>query len=262
MAENPYAAPKSHVADVDPEMPDGNFVPDGRAVPTGNGWKWLADGWAFTGGQRLTFIGLTLLVIVLWIVVNFIPLIGPFALSLFFPVIAAGFLLGCDAVRRGESLEVGHLFAGFKHQTGKLVALGAISIGASIVFVLIMFLILGTSFFPMLAGTEQPAPEDVGPFLTNLLLAMLVVLAISIPFAMAMWFAVPLVVFNQLDIGEALKTSFFACLKNMLPFLVWGVVVFFIGIVASIPLFLGWLLLLPTLWASMYLIYRDVFYET
>jgi uncharacterized membrane protein len=261
MAENPYAAPKTHVADVDPALPDGDFIPDGRAVPTGNGWKWIADGWAFTGGQRLTFIGLALLVIVLWFVANFIPFIGPLAVSLFFPVISAGFMLGCDAVRRGEPLEVGHLFAGFKHRTGQLIALGAVSIGAGIVFALIAFLILGASFFPLMMGEVQPAPEDVGPLLTTVLLTMLVVMAISIPFAMAMWFAVPLITFNQLGIAEALKTSFFACLKNLLPFLVWGVAVFFLAIVASIPLFLGWLLLLPTLWASMYLIYRDVFYE-
>jgi uncharacterized membrane protein len=247
---------------VDPTLPDGDFIPDGRGVPTGNGWKWLADGWAFTGRQRLTFIGIALLVVVLWVVANFIPLIGPLAVSLLFPVISAGFLLGCDAVRRGEPLEVGHLFAGFKHRTGQLVALGAISIGAGIVFALIMFLILGASFFPLMLGEAQPPPEEVGPLLTNVLLAMLVVLALSIPFAMAMWFAVPLLVFNQLPIGEALKTSFFACLKNLLPFLVWGVAVFFLAIVASSPLMLGWLLLLPTLWASMYLIYRDVFYDT
>ncbi len=48
MAENPYAAPKTYVEDAPTSWPDGAFVPGGRAVPSGNGWRWIADAWAFT----------------------------------------------------------------------------------------------------------------------------------------------------------------------------------------------------------------------
>ena len=40
---------------------------------------------------------------------------------------------------------------------------------------------------------------------------------------MLIWFAPLLVVFNGLPPLEAMKLSFAACLKNMLPFLVYGV---------------------------------------
>jgi hypothetical protein len=42
----------------------------------------------------------------------------------------------------------------------------------------------------------------------------------SIPLSMAMLFATPLIVFNDADVGAALKASFGACLKNISPFLV------------------------------------------
>ena len=97
--------------------------------------------------------------------------------------------------------------------------------------------------------------------LTTLLLAVLVMLALSLPLYMAMWFAGPLIVLAQFEIVPALKTSFFACLKNILPFLVWSIAIFFLALFASIPLFLGWLLLGPVLMASIYLGYRDIFHE-
>jgi uncharacterized membrane protein len=96
---------------------------------------------------------------------------------------------------------------------------------------------------------------------TTLLLAVLVMLALSLPLYMALWFAGPLIVLAQSDVVPALKTSFFACLKNILPFLVWSVAIFFLGILASIPIFLGWILLGPVMMASIYLGYRDIFHE-
>ena len=61
--------------------------------------------------------------------------------------------------------------------------------------------------------------------------------------------------------GQALKTSFFVCLKNPMPFLTYGIAAFLLAIVASIPVFLGWLLLGPVLLASIYTGYRDIYYE-
>jgi hypothetical protein len=261
MADNPYAAPRTHVEDARTSLPDGDFIPEGRGVPAGNGWRWIADAWAFTGDQRWTFIGLFVLIVLVQIVAQFIPLIGPIAVSLFSPVLLGGFLLGCDAVRRGEPIEVGHLFAGFQRHTGKLVGLGAISIAFGVVAGIVMVLIVGTSFLPLMVGGAEPAPEEVLNMLVPMLLAVLVIMALSIPLTMAMLFATPLIVFNDADIGSALKTSFGACLKNILSFLVWSVAIFILAIFASIPLFLGWFLLGPVLMVSLYLAYRDVFHE-
>jgi uncharacterized membrane protein len=34
------------------------------------------------------------------------------------------------------------------------------------------------------------------------------------------------------------------------------------AVVASLPLFLGWLVLVPVVYASLYAFYRDVFFES
>ena len=93
----------------------------------------------------------------------------------------------------------------------------------------------------------------------SFILAMLVVLALAIPIYMALWFAPALVVFHHLTPVEAMKTSFAACLKNIVPFLLYSVILLLLAMVASIPFGLGWLVLLPVIVASIYTAYRDIF---
>jgi uncharacterized membrane protein len=261
MAQNPYAAPRARVEDVPTSLPDGEFIPTGRAVPAGNGWRWIADAWAFTGLQRGTFIGVFLLWALIALLLGFIPILGSILSALIMPVITAGFILGCDARRRGQELEVAHLFAGFKTHAGKLITLGAVYLGFFLALVLIGIVTFGSTVGTLFLGTAQPTPEEMTGLFVTIMLAALVMLALSLPMYMAMWFAGPLIVLAQHDVGAALKTSFGACLKNILPFLIWSIAVFFLSILASIPLALGWLLLGPVLIASVYLSYRDIFHE-
>ena len=262
MAENPYAAPRTRVDDVQASLAEGDFIAEGRGVPAGHGWRWIADAWTFMGDQRWTFIGVILLYWLLVIAVSFVPGLGGLAVALFSPVISGGIMLGCEAVRRGERLEVGHLFAGFQRHFGKLVAIGAISLGLGVLVAIVMVAILGVSFAGVFLGGAEPSPEQIAGMGMTIALAVLVALAISIPVYMLVWFAAPLIVLADVDVGTALKSSFSACLKNIVPFLVWGVMALLLGILAMIPIMLGWLLLGPVLMVSVYTGYRDIFYET
>ena len=261
MAENPYAAPRTRVEDARTEMPDGEFIPEGRGVAAGNGWRWISDAWAFTGDQRWTFVGVFLLFALLAIVMSVIPRVGTLLNTLLMPVFSAGFTLGCDAARRGQPLEVGHLFAGFQKQhLGKLIMTGAISLVCLLLMVLLIIGLFGSTVGMIFLGAE-PVAEEMPRLLLTLLLATLILIALSLPLYMALWFAGPLIVLGQSDVFPALKTSFGACLKNVLPYLVWSIAVLVLAIPATIPLGLGWLLLGPILMASIYLSYRDIFHD-
>jgi uncharacterized membrane protein len=93
----------------------------------------------------------------------------------------------------------------------------------------------------------------------GVLFAILVMLALMVPLAMAVWFAPALVVFRNVAPLPAMKASFAACLKNMLPFLVFGVIAMVLGFIAALPLMLGWLVLLPMLVGAHYASYLDLF---
>jgi uncharacterized membrane protein len=111
----------------------------------------------------------------------------------------------------------------------------------------------------MMTGPGADAAKVAGA-LTGFLLASLVMMALMIPVLMAVWFAAPLVVFHERGAVDALKESFAGCLKNIVPFLVYGVIFFVHAIVASIPLALGWLVLGPMAAASIYTAYRDIYF--
>jgi uncharacterized membrane protein len=76
---------------------------------------------------------------------------------------------------------------------------------------------------------------------------------------MALWFSPALVVFRGVPPVEAVRASFAACLRNIVPFLLHGIVFLVAAIVASIPFGLGWLVLLPLVTLTMYSSYKDVF---
>lgn len=90
-------------------------------------------------------------------------------------------------------------------------------------------------------------------------IAMLVMLALLVPLAMAVWFAPALVVFHNVAPLEAMKASFFACLKNFVPFLVYGVILLVLCVIAMIPFGLGMLVMVPVMMGSVYASYVEIF---
>jgi uncharacterized membrane protein len=80
-----------------------------------------------------------------------------------------------------------------------------------------------------------------------------------IPLLMAFWFAPALVVHNEVPAFEAMKLSFIGCLRNIMPFLVYGLCALVLSLIAMIPLFLGMLVLSPVLVASIYVAYKEIY---
>jgi len=231
-------------------------VMGGRAVGAGQGWTWIAEGFGLFKKAPGIWIALVVILFVILVVLAFIPLLGAVATFLVVPVFVGGLLLGCRALQGGGELEVAHLFAGFKAHTGNLIVIGALAIAGWIVVMLPVIVIVGAgAFLAALRGDAAGVAALGGSFM----LAWLVALALSIPIYMALWFAPALVVLRGMAPIEAIKESFLGCLKNVLPFLVYSIVLMVLGIVAAIPLGLGWLVLGPTLIASVYTSYRDIY---
>ena len=119
-------------------------------------------------------------------------------------------------------------------------------------------LVTGASVLTVVNATT---PEEIMAAGAGLLLATLIFLALLVPLLMAIWFAPPLVVFHDLGAIAAMKASFMGCLRNMLPFLLYGIVLFIASIVASIPAMLGWLVLGPIIAVSIYTGYKDIYFS-
>ena len=61
-----------------------------------------------------TWFGIVFVYIVISLLLSSVPRIGTIADWVLTPVFVGGIMLGCDGLRRGEPLRLGHLFDGFK----------------------------------------------------------------------------------------------------------------------------------------------------
>ena len=231
------------------------YVAGGRGVEAGRGWDWFAAGWEMFKKQAGMWIALIVVAFVIFLVLAFIPVIGSIASVVLTPVIGGGIVLGCRAIEEGRPLEIGHLFAGFKEKLAPLATVGALYLAAVLVIVGVTVLIAGAGIFGIAAGGQ--AATAAGVF--AILIGILVALALLVPVLMAVWFAPALVVFHDKGAVDALKESFAGCLRNIMPFLVYGVVGLVLAVLASIPLGLGWLVLGPVLAGSLYASYKDIY---
>ena len=230
---------------------DGNS----RAVAAGNAFEWLKQGWAQFVAFPGAWIALTVVLLVIVLGLSIVAGVGVLAAHLLTPLLVAGMLLACEKVSRGESPAIADLFAGLREKSSALLMLGILYMAAMLLIVAIVFVVGGTS----LSGLAMGSSLGVGLAFGGIFFALLLSLALSVPLVMAIWFAPALVVFNHMTPRDALKASFTACLKNTLPFLVYGLLVLVLMLFAALPVFLGFLVLLPVIAGSLYASYRDIF---
>ena len=95
--------------------------------------------------------------------------------------------------------------------------------------------------------------------MSNMLMSSLIALTLSIPLMMASWFSPLLVVFHNVPPIVAMQRSFFACLKNFIPFQVYGITLIVLTILSLMPYGIGLVILIPTIFASIYVSYKDIF---
>ena len=233
-----------------------------RTVAAGRGWEWMVKGFRIFRKQPLTWIALVMVMVVIWLASLIMPLIGPLAINLVSPVFFAGLMLACRTTDEDGEPEFSQLFAAFKTHASPLITVGGIYLVGNIVAVGIVFGVAGGAALPALLGKTSVDPETLLAAARSLLLGMAVGMAAFIPILMAVWFAPLLIVFHNTPPVEAMKLSFTACWRNTMPLLIYGVATLVLGIMASIPLMLGLIVLLPVLVCSIYASYKDIFPAT
>jgi uncharacterized membrane protein len=234
-----------------------------RPVAFSRGMAWLTEGFGYFQRDALVWIGITIIWFVITLALAFIPLVGSVAGQILMPVFMGGMMLGCRSRAEGGELQVAHLFAGFSQHSGQLLLVGLLYLaGLIVMIVLIVVLVIfgagGSAIMPELEGGDVAA---LSGNLMPVLLISLVTLALYLPLLMACWFAPTLVVLRNIDAVEAMKLSFNGCLRNILPFLLYGIIGLVLSIVAVITLGLGFLVLLPVVIASVYTAYLDIYHE-
>jgi uncharacterized membrane protein len=226
-----------------------------RQVPIGNAWAWVVNGFNLFKANPAMWIILLVIYLAIMIPVSMLPVIGSVVSTLLAPVFAAGMMWGCQALVRNQDLEINHLFEGFKHNTSQLVAVGGIYMVSLLFIAVIVVLALDKDTVELLVKGKDLSPEQADGILLPILIAMLFIM----PVLMAYWFAPILAGLHNLSAVDAMKLSFAACLKNMLPFLLYGLIFMVLLIIAIIPVGLGLVIVVPMMMTSLYTSYTDIF---
>jgi uncharacterized membrane protein len=258
---NPYAPPGTHVSD--PGEPPGRndgetFVAYGRWRPASRGAGWIGDAWRVLAGRPGTWALTMLVLLVSYVVVSLIPVVNILT-QLAAPFVTAGIALCADQQRRTGTFEVSTLLDGFKKSAAPLLAVAGLTFLFFIVIIVVLFIVIGFDLLkPAMLG------EKIDPYMIfsmKNLLAVLICVAIAIPFVAATYLAPPLIVLHDQPALKAMHMSMVGLFKNILSGLVFGLCMLGLSIVAVIPLGLGLIIVIPLSLITNYTIYRDIFVE-
>jgi hypothetical protein len=191
------------------------------------GLHWIADGARLFARQPLL---LTAVVSLGWIgqvALAFVPYAGAALWALLAPAVAQGMLCACRSVEAGRPPALEDYLVALRDRAVRieLLRLGLVNLAALTVVVMVwVALAPAQPEAPALPAAASPAGvqaiELPGP---EQLLALAVAGALWIPVVMAMWFAPALVAWHGMRASKAMFFSFFACLRNALPFTVFSV---------------------------------------
>lgn len=248
-----------------------------RIVGAARGARWLGEGWQLFRAAPLGWLALVFAYWLIMTIVSLVPYAGIAAAAVLVPAFSVGFMAAARAAERGGKLALGVLFDGFRNGPRDQLVLG-------IAYFLCLGAVLAATTLAddgalarwMLAG-RRPEEETLqsGDFLSALITAAL----LYAPVMMMFWFAPPLAAWHSTGAVKALFFSAAACLMNWRAFIAYGAVTALITLALPFLLLSGLMLmsggalripvmslvfpllilLLPTLFASFYVSYRDVF---
>jgi len=245
-----------------------------RIVEARRGAAWLLDGWRLFRAAPLGWLAMVFAYWIIMTLASVVPFIGVAAASIMVPAFSVGFMAAARAASRRAPVELKLLFDGFRHQPKSQLILG-------VIYLMCLAALLGVTTLAddgalagwMLTGRR---PDEDALQSDDFLQALGAAALLYTPVLMAFWFAPPLAAWHGIGPGKALFFSFAACLLNWRAFLVYGassalvVVVLPLAVLLALMLaslkvaamslvFPVLLVLLPTLFASFYASYRDVF---
>lgn len=237
-------------------IPPQPFAAESREVDPGACFDWLRQGWLMFLLNPGIWIGATVLLLVMLMAISIVPVFGQIAAHLLVPLFGAGMIQICRRLDQDEEPSIADLFAGFRHNAGQLVMVGVtFALGIFGIAFLAFLLVSGG----ILGGVVTGRVAGFGIAFGGMMLAGVMVMVLSVPVIMATWFAPALVFLHNMKPIDAMKASFAAGGRNLLPMIIFGIFLMVACFFAMLPLGLGMLLLLPVFSGAVYASYRDIF---
>lgn len=204
-----------------------------KTVDPGAGINWLQAGWVgFKAGGAL-LIGMVFVTLVVAIFLAWIPWVGTLLVPVVGTFFYAGMLKSLRGQATGRAMQFDDLWSVFGDQD-RMVHLAIVSL------------------VPMLGSLLRAMLE--GGFVGGVAGALISVVVMAL-----VYFAVPLVLFRNMEAPLALKASFEGVLANLPAVIVFWIVCIVLTFIAILPAGLGLLVLVPVLIGAAYEAYAEIY---
>ncbi len=252
--DNPYAPPSEESMGYDEvaQYDDEHFglLDEPRKCEAGRGISWLSESFNMFKEYWLLWIGMGLVYILIMMFAGQIPFVWMLLAYHF----TAGFMVVCAEQEENYEPNFGNMFSAFQSHFKELLILALWNLLFSC---LIIIPIIMVGFLAGVGAVAMNNPDADSVLI--IVLGVLVAMLFYIPLVMAMYLAPALIVLHDIRPLDAMKMSFKGCLRNMIPFLLFGLVAFIVSIIGVIfTLGLGMLVLIPVMIITNYVIYRDI----
>lgn len=235
-----------------------------QKVEAGRGLAWITEGVQLLMKNP----GVLLVMAFLLGLFQAIPLLN-FLMIIVGPALVGGYLYALRETDQGGTAQIGQLFLAFQQpgKAGPMLALCIPWIVGVVLMIVCMFLFGGAAMMAMFAGGASQSAGGMAAGMAGMFVGLVIVLAIIFVISALLFFAIPRVMFDNVEPFAAMKESLSAVLANIGPLLLYGVILlvgfFVLGLlIAWIP-FLGMIVIMTLYYgvssAAVYLAYRDVF---
>lgn len=238
------------------------FLTEPRAVDAGEGINWISQAWAMVKEKLGMWVLINIIFFAVILVVSMIPFIN-FFVSFITPILIGGIIAISEKQRKTGEVEIGLLFAGFQQKFGALFAVGAINFGISLIGGIIAIMIGGTALLSIMLEMSQGgqvSPETIMALSGSFFYIFVIMAVAGLVGAAMTWFAPALIMNHDFKVGAAISASLKAVSKNILPGILFFVVLAIIMFISAIPLGLGLLITFPIMYVGYYTSYRSLFF--
>lgn len=254
-------APASSVNKQNP-MDNSVFLAEPRAVDAGEGINWISQAWAMVKEKLGMWVLINIIFFAFILVLSMIPLVN-FFVTFVSPILIGGIIAICEKQRTTGEVDIGTLFAGFQTKFGALFAVGAINFAVTLVGGFIATMIGGTALVAVLLEAGQGgqiSPEAIFALGGSFFYIAIIMAITGIVAAAMTWFAPALIMNHNFKVGAAISASLKAVSKNILPGILFFIVITIILFISAIPFGLGLLITMPIMCVCYYTSYRNLFF--
>jgi hypothetical protein len=229
-------------------------------VPFHRGWRWVVDGFRLFRKNPIILIVLNMVLLLVALALCVIPIAGAYLLYLLTPMFHSGLMVACRDLEAGQDIEISHLFLGFRRSASQLITVGGVYLVGNVLVAGIAMTMGGEELREVMRAAAAGTPGEISPQAADKAsLAVLVAGALYVPLIMTLWFAPALVILDEVPGWRALALSLRACLTNILPFLLYGLIMSALLLVAMMLFLIGLALWVPLAVVTTYVSFRDIF---